>query len=288
MLVQYKDPTNSVRRVPYQKQADGTWKKLKDPADKGGDDNMFYEDKWAMLWNVNNSIKGFDEQGCAATCHLRPGQALRQQVHARPRPDRRHLAREGRAHGARRAGRRPVRGRHPLRPQGRSQRRPQERPGRAPATTHRFHWSTASREFMNPDGKPGNAGGTYGIKKGTEVPFVDNFKAGDEVASLIINGLQGDRADVKVATNLEQRRAHRRGEPQAGHRQQVRRAVRRPEANATASASRPSTTPPCATRRRTTRCSWCSASKPRGLAQAADRFEPEPPHRPRGRWGALC
>ena len=36
MLVQYKDPTNSVRRGPYQKQADGTWKQLKDPANKGG------------------------------------------------------------------------------------------------------------------------------------------------------------------------------------------------------------------------------------------------------------
>ncbi len=39
MLIQYKDPTNSVRRMPYQKQADGTWVKLVDPADKGGDDN---------------------------------------------------------------------------------------------------------------------------------------------------------------------------------------------------------------------------------------------------------
>lgn len=43
-----------------------------------------------------------------------------------------------------------------------------------------------------------NFGGTYGIKKGTEVPFVDNFKAGDEVASFFMNGLKGDRADVKI------------------------------------------------------------------------------------------
>ena len=28
MLLQYADPTNSIRRGPYQKQADGTWKKL--------------------------------------------------------------------------------------------------------------------------------------------------------------------------------------------------------------------------------------------------------------------
>ena len=37
------------------KQADGSWKKLKDPADKGGDDNVYYEDKWAMLWPTNEA-----------------------------------------------------------------------------------------------------------------------------------------------------------------------------------------------------------------------------------------
>jgi hypothetical protein len=31
-LVQYADPTHSVRRGPCQKQADGSWLKLKDPA----------------------------------------------------------------------------------------------------------------------------------------------------------------------------------------------------------------------------------------------------------------
>jgi hypothetical protein len=40
-----------VRRFPYQKQADGTWKKLKDANDKGGDDNVYYEDKFALIWN---------------------------------------------------------------------------------------------------------------------------------------------------------------------------------------------------------------------------------------------
>src|SRR5512133_841301 len=70
MLVQYKDPTNSVRRGPYQKQADGSWIKLKDPADKGGDDNMYYEDKWAMLWPTNAATaQQFDKEGCAMACH---------------------------------------------------------------------------------------------------------------------------------------------------------------------------------------------------------------------------
>jgi hypothetical protein len=41
-LIQYADPTESLRRGPFQKQADGTWKKVKDPDDKGGDDNRYY------------------------------------------------------------------------------------------------------------------------------------------------------------------------------------------------------------------------------------------------------
>jgi len=69
MLVQHDDPTQSVRRFPYQKQADGSWKKLTDPKDKGGDDNVYYEDKFALIWNINNSIKGFSQQGCMTACH---------------------------------------------------------------------------------------------------------------------------------------------------------------------------------------------------------------------------
>ncbi|MBI4300614.1 MAG: ethylbenzene dehydrogenase [Chloroflexi bacterium] len=68
-LAEYWDPSQSLRRAPWQKQADGTWKKLSDPNDKGGDNNLVYEDKLAFLWNINDSIKGFNEIGCAAVCH---------------------------------------------------------------------------------------------------------------------------------------------------------------------------------------------------------------------------
>jgi hypothetical protein len=54
--------------------------------------------------------------------------------------------------------------------------------------------------FMGRDAKAANAGGTYYIKKGEEVAFDDSkFKAGDEVASIIINPLTGtDRGDVRT------------------------------------------------------------------------------------------
>lgn len=74
-LMTWADPTESVRRAPFQKQADGAWTRLRDPNDKGGDNNVYYEDKLAMIWNM--SIKGFDQMGCFATCHAgEPGKAF--------------------------------------------------------------------------------------------------------------------------------------------------------------------------------------------------------------------
>lgn len=68
-LLTYEDPTESWFRSPWQKQEDGTWKQIKDPDDKGGDNNLYYEDKFAMIWNINNSIADFNEKGCTVACH---------------------------------------------------------------------------------------------------------------------------------------------------------------------------------------------------------------------------
>jgi len=66
-LAQYKDPTQSLMRHPWQKQADGSWKKLKTPnADE--DENKYYEDRLSLIWNINTPL--FETQGCAAACHL--------------------------------------------------------------------------------------------------------------------------------------------------------------------------------------------------------------------------
>ena len=201
MLVQYKDPTHSVRRIPYQKQADGTWIKLKDPKDKGGDENLYYEDKWAMIWPVNNSIKGFDEQGCAVMCHegqgkpygnkYTPGEGqigdIWHMKSARTAPggyvDDQYV---DNTHYDPKAA--PAAGR-------------KSDPGTSTGEYTAIPMVNGKPQFMNKDGKAANAGGTYYIQRGNEVPFVDNFKAGDEVASHINNPLQGDRADIKVATS---------------------------------------------------------------------------------------
>lgn len=68
-LVTWADPTESNIRSPWEMQADGTWVQLKDPNDKGGDNNLWYEDKLAFIWPINNSVEGFDEEGCFVACH---------------------------------------------------------------------------------------------------------------------------------------------------------------------------------------------------------------------------
>ena len=70
-LMQYKDPTESVKRAPWVKQADGSWQKLKDPKDKGGDNNLYYEDKFAVIWNI--SSPAFEAKGCMSACHTGEG-----------------------------------------------------------------------------------------------------------------------------------------------------------------------------------------------------------------------
>ena len=68
-LLSYADPTDSWFRSPWQKQEDGSWKQIKDPNDKGGDNNTVYEDKFSMIWSIDNSIKNFETTGCFVACH---------------------------------------------------------------------------------------------------------------------------------------------------------------------------------------------------------------------------
>jgi len=80
--VQYRDATESMRRSPWIKQADGSWQKAKDPSDKGGDNNLVYEDKFAMIWNM--SSPSFEQRGCLAACHTGEGKPFGNKYTAGP------------------------------------------------------------------------------------------------------------------------------------------------------------------------------------------------------------
>lgn len=200
MLLQYKDPTNSIRRVPFQKQADGSWMQIRDPADKGGDNNVAYEDKWSMMWPIDNdSVKAFEKEGCAVLCHEGEGKPYGNKYtrKAGELADMWHM--KGMRTGpighlddqfvdhTRYSQQTPNAGR-------------KGDPGSQGGEYTPLKLQNGKPPVMNRDGKPANAGGTYYIVKGNEVPFVDNFKAGDEVAAHISNPLAGtDRGDVKVS-----------------------------------------------------------------------------------------
>jgi hypothetical protein len=68
-LLTYLDPTESWFRSPWKKHEDGSWKRITDPDDKGGDNNTTYEDQFSILWSIDNSIKDFEKIGCFAACH---------------------------------------------------------------------------------------------------------------------------------------------------------------------------------------------------------------------------
>lgn len=68
-LVSWADPTESFIRSPWMKNEDGTWGKMKDPDDRGGDNNVYYEDKMSFIWDINNSIPDFARMGCFNACH---------------------------------------------------------------------------------------------------------------------------------------------------------------------------------------------------------------------------
>jgi len=201
MLLQYDDPTQSVRRFPYQKQADGNWKRLTDPNDKGGDDNVFYEDKFAMIWNIGGSIKGFAQQGCMAACHA--GEA------GKPFGNK-YLANEGELgdiwhmksirtgyigqvddqyldHTRYDKDKSPEAGR-------------KSDPKTGGAYTD-IKLVNGKPEFMHKNGVAANQkGGTYYLHEADKTAFDDSkFKPGDEVASILVSPFVGDRGDIATA-----------------------------------------------------------------------------------------
>ncbi|HET6719736.1 MAG TPA: ethylbenzene dehydrogenase-related protein [Rhodocyclaceae bacterium] len=205
MLITYDDPTFSVKHNPYVKKADGKWEMLKDPGDKGNDNNKFNEDKVSVMWNIKDSILGFsDKFSCTSVCH---GGEKGKAYGAKYSEEEEEVAdmwvmryAQGGALGygddfhvdstkfspakSPDAGRKadPVSG----------------------GGFELIKLVNGKPEFMGKDAKPANKGGTYWVKAESKVPFDDaKFKAGDEVASVIVAPFQGDRGDVSVGAKWE-------------------------------------------------------------------------------------
>jgi len=201
MLVQYEDPTESVRRSPYQKQADGSWKKITDPDDKGGDNNKFYEDKLALIWNISGSIKGFDRAGCMATCHAgEPGKAFGNKYTQTEGElgDIWHLKSIRTGYIGQADDQYVDHTRYDKDKAPEAGRKSDPKTG---GGYDDIKLVNGKPEFMHKSGTPANQpGGTYYLRQEEKVPFDDaKFKPGDEVASILVAPFTGDRGDIAAA-----------------------------------------------------------------------------------------
>ncbi len=68
-LLTWADPSQSFLLNPWEKQKDGSWKRLFGAENKGSDESEYYQDKLALLWPINNSLPNIAGQGCAGACH---------------------------------------------------------------------------------------------------------------------------------------------------------------------------------------------------------------------------
>lgn len=82
-LAQWADPTKSLERWPWEKQPDESWKQL-ETAREEHDESTYYEDKLAFVWNIDDSITGFEQNGCFVTCHAGEGGGFGKKYTANP------------------------------------------------------------------------------------------------------------------------------------------------------------------------------------------------------------
>ncbi len=197
----YDDPTLSVRRSPFVKQADGSWSKAKDPNDKGGDNNLVYEDKLALIWNIDKSIFGFDEKfGCQASCHAgEPGKPYGNKY----TEDEGELGDIWHLKYVRGGFLGQIDNQYLDSTRFDAQKSP-EAGRKSDAKTGGGYADiklvNGKPEFMNKSGQPANKGGTYWLREADKAPFDDaKFVAGDEVASILVEPFTGDRGVIKTS-----------------------------------------------------------------------------------------
>ena len=229
MLVQYADPTELDAARPVPEAGRRLVEEARRPGEQGRRRQRLLRGQVGDALAHQQLGQGLRQEGLRVACHVGEGKPYGNKYTAQRGRDRRHVAHEGQPHRARSATsttststtRATTRRRAPT---------PAARATRAAPSTATSKVVNGKPEFMNKDAKAGqrrrhvlHRQGRRGARSTTA-----KFKAGDEVASYLIYPLKGDRADIKVANSWNNGVLHLGGEPQARHRQQVRRAVQRP------------------------------------------------------------
>lgn len=198
-LIQYDDPTKSLARYPWEKQADGSWTQLKDK-DQTGHDNVYYEDKVGIFWNIN--ARGFAKKGCDVACHMQNDEGKIAGIDQTGKAPGRKYTREGQTidmwHW------KSVR----MNPLGLiddqfvddvkdpSVNKNWGRHGDSKTGggyVNNMNADKTGPAFMNRS--QGNVDG-YTITPSQKTPFVDTFKAGDRIPGIMSEAFTGSRGDI--------------------------------------------------------------------------------------------
>ncbi len=197
-FVQYNDPTLSLERFPWVKQADGSWKQLANKDDTGHD-NTYYEDKLGIYWDIN--ARGFQKKGCDVSCHIKedgmvngikdksagrkftkPGQSIDmwhwKSVRTNPlgqfddqfvdsTTDPKVNKNWGRKGDHKTGG----------------------------GYKNNINADKTGPAFMN---QVANASNQYFVMPESKVPFVDTFRTGDVVPGIVLSPFTGSRGDIQV------------------------------------------------------------------------------------------
>ncbi|MEW6034855.1 MAG: ethylbenzene dehydrogenase-related protein [Chloroflexota bacterium] len=194
-LAEWADPTQSVQRMPWQKQADGTWKQL--TSSTTHQENTYYEDKFALIWDIK--IADFTKAGCTATCH--PGEQAASAYGSKYTLNADGIGDIWHWKGVRTGtvgqiddqyldGKRPSEsaeaGRH-------------SDPKTGGGYSDNINAAKTAPAYALPNNAKANVTGIYWIDNSEKVGFDDlSYVPGDEVPGIIVSAITGDRGDISA------------------------------------------------------------------------------------------
>jgi hypothetical protein len=192
-FMQYKDATESFKRGPWVKQGDGSWLKLKDPADKGGDNNTYYEDKAGLIWAIKAPT--FEAKGCMAACHTGEGKPYgNKYLPAGERADMWHWK------SVRTGSVGQIDDQYLDDTRYDKEKSPNAGRKTEPKTSGGYVDNVTDDKKAPKFGRKGNAPAPpYWVLDAEKEPFEDSkYKAGDEVPGIVVAPFGGDRGDISV------------------------------------------------------------------------------------------
>lgn len=214
MLIEWNDETESLERYPWVKQADGSWKQRKN-YDDTGHENTYYEDKFAVLWDIN--ARGFDKKGCASACHMADGGKI-DGIEAKS-PGRKFTVREGqtidmwhwksvRSGPVAQIDDQFINHNTDASVNGGWGRFGDSKSGGG--YSDNVNKDAGTPAFMPKDGSTG----AFWLAKADAAPFVDTFQPGDVLPGILVEPFEGSRGDIPAVAvwadgkwTLELRRA---------------------------------------------------------------------------------